>query len=264
MTRGQLLTAGVGLACVAAASLSLAIAGAPPPDQRRSGFTFMSAESQAMQDDDAANPGMLWVLDGEQLWNEKAGAADQSCASCHGDAAQSMKGVAARYPAFSTEHGRPADLQGRINLCRQSQQRASPLPLESRDLLALTTYVARQSRGMPISPPDDARLEPYRTAGETFFRQRQGQLNLSCAACHDDNSERRLAGAPITQGHPTAYPLYRLEWQSVGSLQRRLRSCLTGVRAEPPPYGAEELVNLELFLMARAKGMPMETPGVRP
>jgi sulfur-oxidizing protein SoxA len=262
MTRIRL--GAVGLACALGAGLSLAIAAAPTPEERRSGFSFMSAESQAMQNDDAANPAMLWVLDGEQLWNEKAGAAKQSCADCHESAAMSMKGVAARYPAFSPEQGRPIDLQGRVNLCRERRQQAAALPLESPDLLALTAYIARQSRGMSIIPPDDERLEPYRRAGEAFFQQRQGQLNLSCAACHDDNSGARLAGAPITQGHPTAYPLYRLEWQAVGSLQRRLRSCLIGVRAEPPPYGAEDLVNLELFLMARAKGMPLETPGVRP
>jgi L-cysteine S-thiosulfotransferase len=264
MTRLLLLTAAAGLACAVCAGLSLAIAAAPAADGRRSGFTFMSAESQAMQNDDAANPGMLWVLDGEQLWNETVGAAKQSCAGCHGSAAISMKGVAARYPAFSPEHGGPIDLQGRVNLCREGHQKATPLPLESRDLLALTAYVARQSRAMPITPPKDMRLEPYRHAGEALFRQRQGQLNLSCAECHDDNSERKLAGAPITQGHPTGYPLYRLEWQALGSLQRRVRSCLVGVRAEPFPYGGEELVNLELYLMARAQGMPLEAPGVRP
>ena len=51
--------------------------------------------------------------------------------------------------------------------------------------------------------------------------QREGQLNLACTNCHDDNFDKRLAGAPITQGQPTGYPLYRLEWQTLGSLERR-------------------------------------------
>src|SRR5260221_5644964 len=70
------------------------------PQDRRSAYADMSRESKAMQDDDAANPGMLAVLDGEALWNRKVGAAHRSCADCHGDATQSMRGVAARYPAF--------------------------------------------------------------------------------------------------------------------------------------------------------------------
>ena len=72
------------------------------------------------------------------------------------------------------------------------------------------------------------------------------------------------AAATIPQGHPTGYPVYRLEWQSVGSLQRRLRNCLIGMRAEPFAYGAPEYVELELYLMKRAQGMRFEAPGVRP
>ena len=93
---------------------------------------------------------------------------------------------------------------------------------------------------------------------------RQGQLNLSCAQCHDDNWGQKLGGAAIPQAHPTGYPLYRLEWQSLGSLRRRLRNCLVGMRAEPYPYGAAEHVNMELYLMWRARGMKVETPAVRP
>lgn len=234
------------------------------PQDRRSGYADMSPETKAMQDDDTANPGMLGVLDGEALWNRKVGDANQSCADCHGDAAKSMKGVAARYPAFDAASGRPVDLEARINLERTERQKAPPLKFESADLLALTAFVARQSRGEPIAPPRDARLAPYVAAGRAFFHKRQGQLNLSCALCHDDNWGKRLAGNVVPQGQPTGYPVYRLEWQSLGSLQRRLRNCLSGMRAETPEYGAPEYVNLELFLMRRAAGMTMETPAVRP
>jgi sulfur-oxidizing protein SoxA len=68
----------------------------------------------------------------------------------------------------------------------------------------------------------------------------------------------------IPQGHPTGYPIYRLEWQGMGSLQRRLRGCLTGVRAEPFAADSDEFTALELFLMQRAAGLPVETPAVRP
>ena len=97
-----------------------------------------------------------------------------------------------------------------------------------------------------------------------LYAERRGQIDLSCAQCHDDHAGRRLAGSTIPQAHPTGYPLYRLEWQGLGSLQRRLRGCMTGVRSEPYPYGAPEYVEIELFLMGRAAGMAMETPAVRP
>jgi sulfur-oxidizing protein SoxA len=245
-----------------AACVPLLFAAEIPPDQRRSGFSFMTPDTQSIQNDDTANPGMLWVLDGEALWKSKTGVAGEACADCHKD--ESMRGVAARYPAFDKTLGRPVDLEQRINLCRTQHQQASPLPYESRDLLALTALVAQQSRGMPIEAGVDPQLEPFVAKGRDLFMLRQGQLNLGCANCHDDNWDKRLAGSAITQGHPTGYPLYRLEWQSLGSLQRRLRACISGIRAQTYDYGAPELVELELYLMTRARGLPIETPAVRP
>jgi sulfur-oxidizing protein SoxA len=252
------------LAAVALAAVASASGGEIPRSERRSGYDFMSRETRAMQDDDSANPGFLWVLEGEGLWNRKAGAAVRSCADCHGEARASMKGVAARHPLFDPARGRPVSLEQRVNSCRLNQQKAPALAWESRDLLALTAYVARQSRGLPIEIAIDQRTQPFLDAGRLTFHRRQGQLNLACTQCHDDNWGRRLAGNVVPQAHPTGYPIYRLEWQSLGSLQRRLRNCLVGMRAEPYDYGAPEMVDLELFLMWRARGMTFEAPAVRP
>ena len=235
-----------------------------PSDQRRSGSDFVSADTRAMQNDDTANPGMLAVLDGEEIWNEAAGASGKSCADCHGDAKVSMKGVAARYPAFVAALQRPADLEQRINMSRADDQKADAFPFESKELLAITAYVAFQSRAMPITVTEDAQSKPSIAAGRDIYERRQGQLNLSCAQCHNDNWGKSIAGNLVPQAHPTGYPIYRLEWQQLGSLQRRLRNCMSAMRAEPYPYGAPELVDLEIFLMWRARGMAMETPGVRP
>jgi sulfur-oxidizing protein SoxA len=235
-----------------------------PLAERRSGYEFMSRETRAMQDDDMTNPGMLWLLDGEALWARKAGAAGASCADCHGESAKSMKGVAARYPAFDSPRNKLINLDQRINLCRTEKQKAPALALEGRELLALSAYVSRQSRGMPIDIEVNEGSKVFLEAGRAAFSRRQGQLNLSCEQCHDRNWGKSLAGNPIPQAHPTGYPLYRLEWQGLGSLQRRLRNCFIGVRAEPYTYGAQEYVELEFFLMWRARGMKMESPAVRP
>jgi L-cysteine S-thiosulfotransferase len=251
-----LIAAGIGASPLPAAEI--------PPAERRPGYDFMTPDSQAIQNDDTANPGMLWVLDGEALWKSKTGAAGKACADCHEDARASMKGVAARYPAFDKALGRPVNLEQRVNMCRVQHQQTTALAYESRDLLALTAFVAQQSRGVAIDAGADPQLEPFVAKGRELFMQRQGQLNLGCANCHDDNWDKRLAGSAITQGHPTGYPLYRLEWQSLGSLQRRMRACMTGIRAQAYDYGAPELIELELYLMSRARGMPMDSPAVRP
>ena len=110
---------------------------------------------------------------------------------------------------------------------------------------------------------DGPELKPSSALGDELFHRRAGQLNLSCSQCHDDNWGKRLAGSVIPQGHPTGYPVYRLEWQSLGSLQRRLRNCLSGLRAELYPFGSSENVDLELYLMSRAQGLKIEAPAVR-
>jgi L-cysteine S-thiosulfotransferase len=253
-----LLAAGLAAAAVAAVGAETG------PGARRSGYDFAGPDIRAMQADETANPGMLWVSEGESLWAKPAGVDGRSCADCHGDGRDSMKGVAARYPAFEPTLGRPLDLEQRINHCRTQHQRAEPLAWESEDLLALTAFVGRQSHGIPIGVSTIPELRPFLALGEELFRQREGQLNLSCSQCHDNNWGKRLAGNVIPQAHPTGYPVYRLEWQGLGSLEHRLRNCMTGVRAEPFDYGAPQAVALELYLMERARGMPIETPAVRP
>jgi L-cysteine S-thiosulfotransferase len=258
-----------GTASVLAAVLLLVGAAEPQStansESRRSGFADMSPAIQAIQRDDTQNPAMLWVKEGEAAWQKEVGVPPRNaCMQCHGDAAKSMRGVAARYPAFDQRLQRPINLQQRINQCRERHQHAPPLPVESAELLNLESYVAHQSRGLSMAPPDDVRLVPWRERGARWFGQRMGQLDLSCAQCHDGLAGKRLAGNPIPQAHPTGYPIYRLEWQGVGSLQRRLRNCMVGIRAEPFPFGSIETVELELFLAQRARGMPLETPAVRP
>ncbi len=165
--------------------LALLVTAMPPassdiaPADRRSDYAFMSRDTQTMQDDDSANPAMLWVNDGQALWARKEGSAQRSCMDCHGDAGTRMKGVAARYPVFDATRNRPMDLEERIMRCRIDQQKATPFAYESKELLALTAYIARQSHGLPITAGDDARLKPFIAAGREIFERRQGQLNIS-------------------------------------------------------------------------------------
>jgi sulfur-oxidizing protein SoxA len=231
------------------------------PDVMRSGIEFAGSDVRAMQADDAANPGFLWVERGEKLWRD--GSRSKSCSACHGDAATSMRGVAARYPAYDQTAGGVLDLEARINACRVRHQDLPAFDRESDDLLGLTAYVAYQSRGLPMAVTIDGPARSTFDRGRAFYYMRHGQMNLSCAQCHEENWGKRLFAETISQGYGNAFPAYKLEWQTMGSLQRRIRACLFGVRAEMPPAGMAELTDVELFLAWRAQGLPIETPGVR-
>jgi sulfur-oxidizing protein SoxA len=228
-----------------------------------SGSTWLSDDLEARQDDPAINPGMLWVDAGEVLWSEPAGVSGQSCADCHGAAAESMKDVATRYPAVDQASGDLLNLEGRINRCRTRHQEVEPFAYETDELLGLTAFVAYQSRGFPMSASVDRSARPFYEAGKAFFHRRQGQMNLACSHCHDDHAGERLRGDVISHGLGNGYPAYRLEWQTMGSLHRRLRACSLGVRAIQFDHGSEDYLALELYLARRAKGVPIETPAVR-
>lgn len=226
------------------------------PSPSKSGIEFQSPDVRALQADSFANPGMLWVDRGASVWKDK-------CARCHGGDGASMKGVAARYPRYVAELRRVVDLEGRINACVVDHVGEPALAWESQDLLALTAFVAHESRGMPIAPDRSGEARSTLERGRSLYVERQGQLNLACTNCHDASWGRTLLSEPISQGHPADWPAYRHEWQSLGSLSRRLRACYFGVRAEMPAYGSADLVALELYLAHRAAGLATQPPGVR-
>jgi sulfur-oxidizing protein SoxA len=248
---------------VLAAALCLPIATGSTAE-KHSGYHDAGPDTRAMQDDDASNPGFLWVQQGEALWSERVGSADRSCADCHGAASVAMRSVAARYPRYDAALGRPLTLTQRIEQCRIDRQGAPPLAPESDALLGLAALVGLQSRGIPMQVAIDGPARPFFEAGQALFTAREGQLNLSCSQCHDTLAGQRLGGSVIPQGHPNGYPEYRLEWQAMGSLDRRIRNCMVGVRAEPFAADSPELTNLELYLGWRSNGLGVETPAVRP
>jgi sulfur-oxidizing protein SoxA len=232
-------------------------------DGRRSGYTYLSEDNQRLQNDDFANPGLLWVERGQELWRQVDGAAGRSCASCHGDAVNSMLAVRTRYPRFDPGRGKLLNLEQQINRCREERLQAAPYPYESEALLALTAFIGARSRGMPIDVRIDGPAQPFFEAGKAFFYRRRGQFDLACAHCHERYAGQHLRGDVVSQGQTNGFPVYRFTWQTLGSTHRMFEWCNTSVRAEPYPLGSDEYVNLELFMAWRGRGLPVETPAIR-
>ena len=228
------------------------------PDIVRSGSYFLTESTRQLQNDSFANPGLLWVDRGKALFEDDTGAA--SCRSCHEN---ELTGVFARFPAYDAKLKKLLNIEGRINQCRTQHQALPPLAYESNALLSLTAYVASQSRDTPFNVSVKDKAKEHFDRGREYFFTRRGQLNLACTQCHDDNWGRMLRGDRISQGHSNAYPGYRLEWQSFGSLHRRFVDCDTGVRANPFEPGSLTYVELELYLAWRSATLPIESPGVR-
>lgn len=235
----------VGLGVVAVTAAVALAQAEPPPPQRAipnpvSGREFATPETLAIQDDDFLNPAFLWVEEGEQAWNSVEGTAGKSCASCHNDARETMRGVRARMPAYHPRLGRVVTLEQQVNICRTERMGAPALPIDSRPLNAITTFIALQSRGMPVNVDIFGPARPFFDKGEAFYNTRRGQLDMRCGSCHEDNYGRYLRADLLSQGMSNGFPTYRLKEQRVISLQFRLKGCVNDVRGEAPPMGGEE------------------------
>lgn len=230
---------------------------------KRSGYTFAEPETRAIQDDDFQNPAFLWMERAMPLWDKPEGEAGKACASCHGKAEDSMKGVGARYPQYDAKAGKIVNIEQRINICRTENMKAPAWKYESDQLLGMTTYVKNQSRGMPVTVSIDGPAKPFFDKGKEFYNQRRGLNDLACKHCHEDNAGNLIRTELLSQGMANGFPTYRLKWQRLGSLHKRLAGCNEEIRAEPYALGSEEYTNLELYLAWRANGLPVETPSVR-
>ena len=228
-----------------------------------SGWRYAAPETRAMQDDDFENPAMAWNDIGGDTWSKPDGKAKKSCQDCHGDAAKSMKGVGATYPAYYEPWKKLINVEQRINLCREKFMTAKPWKHESEELLAMTIYVKNQSRGLPVNVKIDGPAKEFFDKGKTFYHQRRGQLGFACANCHTKFWGQKIRMDTLSQGQSNGFPTYRSEWQKPGSLHRRFVVCNTLTRSKPFPMGSDDYINLELYLAWRGQGLRVETPSVR-
>jgi sulfur-oxidizing protein SoxA len=236
---------------------------ANPLKELWSGKKWASESTQAMQDDEFSNPAGPWAAIGEEEWNKVAGEAGKSCASCHGDASTSMKGVATRYPVYFEPWKKMMALEQRINYCRENNMKAEPYKWESDQMLGMMIHVKSQSRGMPVNVKIDGPAAPFFEKGKEFYYTRRGQLDMACKHCHEGNYGQHIRAETLSQGQSNGFPTYRLKWQAPGSLHRRFRGCNEQVRSKAFERGSDEYVNLELYLAWRGNGLPVETPSVR-
>lgn len=227
----------------------------------KSGIELASRELRQQQEDPILNPGMLAVDQGARAFVQVPSNGQPACQTCH--QLNSMKGLAAQLPKVDRTAARLHNLHTLVNRCRIERQQLPPLDYESPALLALVSFLANQSQGLPINVDIDGPARPYFEQGRNLYNSRTGQMNLACSHCHDQNWGRRLLSEPISQGHGNAYPIYRLEWQAMGSLHRRFRSCQFGVRAQLGAQGSDDFLALELYLAWRGEGLLIEAPGVR-
>lgn len=227
-----------------------------------SGWHFRTDETQALQVDDFDNPAMIFVDQAVDLFETVDGAAGQSCASCH-DGVESFEGLHASMPKVDAESGKLVVMEDLINTCRTDRMEADAWKWSGGDMQAMVALIGLQSRGLPMNVAIDGDAAPYWEQGKDMYYTRYGQLELSCANCHEDNWGNMIRADHLSQGMINGFPTYRLKQAKLISRHNRFRGCIRDTRAETFAEGSDEFRALELYVASRGNGLSVETPAVR-
>jgi sulfur-oxidizing protein SoxA len=231
-------------------------------DEVMSGWLFRGTETRAMQTDDFDNPGMIFVDKGQDSWNAVEGTEGKSCASCHG-ASEEMAGVRPVYPKFSETAGEVRTLEMQVNDCRENQMGADKWKYTGGSMANMTALLASVSRGMPVNVAIDGPVQSTWDEGKELYYARTGQLELSCANCHEENYGNMIRADHLSQGQINGFPTYRLKNTKLNSVHARFKGCVRDTRAKTYKPGSSEFVALELYVASRGNGLSVEGPSVR-
>lgn len=227
-----------------------------------SGWHFRDDDTQKMQMDDFDNAGMLGVEAAAEMWNAVDGSEGKSCASCHGEA-ESMKGVRAVYPKWNEAAGEVRTLEMQINDCRTTRMGAEELKYAGDEMTNMVGLISLQSRGMPVNVAIDGPAQATWEQGKELYYTRTGQLDLSCASCHEQNYGNMIRADHLSQGQINGFPVYRLKNAKLNTSHARFKGCVRDTRAETFSPGSAEFIALELYVASRGNGLSVEAPSVR-
>lgn len=231
-------------------------------DEVMSGWLFRGTETRAMQADDFDNPGMIFVEKALEAWDTAEGSEGKSCSSCHNEM-DSMAGVKATYPKWNEAAGEVRTLQMQVNDCRVNRMGAEAWKYDKGDAINMEAALSSVSRGLPVNVAIDGPAQSTWELGKELYYTRTGQLELSCANCHEDNYGNMIRADHLSQGQINGFPVYRLKNTKLNGAHSRFKGCIRDTRAETYSPGSAEFIALELYVASRGNGLSVEGPSVR-
>jgi len=232
-------------------------------DEIISGWHFRKDETQAQQMDDFENQGMIFVDQAMDQWETVEGTEGNSCATCHSDPAETMVGVAATYPKWNDATEEVRTLQMQMNGCRTTQMGAEPWKYDAGIAVSMEAMITSHSRGLPVNVAIDGPAASMWEKGKELYYTRTGQLELSCASCHEENYGNFIRADHLSQGQINGFPAYRLKNAKLNGVHSRFKGCVRDTRAHTYSTGSEEFIALELYVKSRGNGLSVEGPSVR-
>ena len=229
------------------------------------GEEYLRPSIRAMQADDFDNPAFPLVEAAEASWSKAEAPARKSCQDCHGGGGKNLlKNAAASYPKYAPDLKEVITLQTRINNCRTNYLGEATLAADDPKMIGTAAYLRWLARGSPSTVDVTGPNAEVFERGRALYQTKLGRFQISCAQCHNEKFGQKFGADTLSQGHPLAYPAYKLSERRVISLHERFRMCNRLARAEGQPDNAPDYMALELYLDWRSKNLPITAPGVRP
>ncbi len=194
---------------------------------------------------------------GEELYNGTKGIKE-----CFPDPA-----IAGEYPKFDEKQGKVVTLSVAINDCLKAHGQ-KPWKLTKGKIADLEAFFAAKSKEagkkVHITIPSKAAAEAYERGKKAYYAQR-GYLKLSCANCHVQGSGNRVRREYLSPllGATTHFPVYRLKWQGLGTLERRIKGCEKNQGENPHKPGSQWVSEILYFMAYMSNGLPVDGPDIR-
>ena len=201
------------------------------------------------------------IDEGEELYNKKF-KNGKSLKSCFPDPA-----IAGDYPKFDDKKGEVVTLSSAINDCLIANGE-KPWNMKKGKITKVEAYFAAQSKEagkkVNIQINSKAAAEAYERGKKEYYTQR-GYLQLSCANCHVQGAGQRVRREYLSPliGHSTHFPVYRLKWQGLGTLERRLGGCEKNQGENPHKPNSQWAKELLYFMAYMSNGLPVDGPDIR-
>ncbi|WP_419769202.1 MAG: sulfur oxidation c-type cytochrome SoxA [Candidatus Marinarcus sp.] len=201
------------------------------------------------------------IDEGEALYHKKF-ANGNSFETCFPDVT-----ISGEYPKFDEKRKAVISITSAINECLVANGEKA-WNTKKGHMASLEAYFASQTteagKKMDIKIPSKEAANAYE-AGKQYYYSQRGYLKLSCASCHIQGAGQRVRNEKLSPllGQVTQFPVHRLKWGSLGTLERRISGCIVDEGQVPPKDNSEEMHNLLYFLAYMSNGMAVDGPDIR-
>jgi len=198
---------------------------------------------------------------GEALYNKKF-ANGKSFKTCFPKA-----DIAGNYPYYDEKKSTVVTITSAINACLVANGEKKWKEKKGK-IAHLEAYLSFQSqeagKKMEIKIDSQAAADAYERGKKEYYAQR-GYLKLSCATCHVQGAGQRVRAEYMSPllGQVTHFPVFRLKWNGLGTLERRMNGCNKDQGENPHKTNSKWMKELLYFMAYMSNGMAIDGPDIR-